>query len=67
MKEEEEDLAESGSSTSFSTAAAAANLPSPSPSPRKPDAVVKAPPGLKLDDGASGRMVVIRHGIVMSQ
>ena len=52
--------ATSGSSTSFSTANEA---PSPSP-PRKvvPDAVVRAPPGLKLDDGAPGRMVVIRDG-----
>ena len=50
--------ATSGSSTSFSTANEA-----PSP-PRKvvPDAVVRAPPGLKLDDGAPGRMVVIRDG-----
>ena len=49
--------ATSGSSTSFSSAKKA-----PSPSPRKavPDAVVRAPPGLKLEDGAPGRMVVIR-------
>ena len=53
--------ATSGSSTSFSTAANEA--PSPSPSRKVvPDAVVRAPPGLKLDDGAPGRMVVIRDG-----
>ena len=54
--------ATSGSSTSFSTAA---NDEAPSPSPSRkvvPDAVVRAPPGLKLDDGAPGRMVVIRDG-----
>ena len=52
--------ATSGSSTSFSTAA---NEEAPSPSRKVvPDAVVRAPPGLKLDDGAPGRMVVIRDG-----
>ena len=56
--------ATSGSIKSFSTGATDETGPSSSPprQPVVPDQVVKAPPGLKLDDGTSGRMVVIRHG-----
>ena len=55
--------ATSGSSTSFSTGKTNEPSPSSSHQPVVPDQVVKAPPGLKLDDGTSGRMVVIRHGL----